>query len=365
MRIVNLGRIIAVIATTLSSQVLVAEEQVLNVSNWDGYFGETTLADFTAETGIAVNYSPFDAAETLETKLLAGGSQYDVVFPSSYMLARLHPIGVFQQLVHSSLSNWENLDDEFLRILRKVDPGNTFAAPYMRGTSGVVYSKGAVAKRIPDAPIDSWDMVFNPDVASKLADCGVFFMDAPGEVVSAALNYIGKDPNSKNEDDLNEAMDMLAAVRPYVRHFNNSHIIDELAKSEICVALTYSGDAATAAWRAEEAGLETDLAYSIPREGAEIWFDVMAIPADAPHPDNAHKFINFLMRPDVIADVTNNVYYANAISASLPFVSDEIKTDPQIYPADATVGKLFTLSPHTSDFLRMRQRAWTEFKYGE
>lgn len=353
------------LATLLSPRAATANERFLNIANWEGYFGETTLQDFTTETGIKVNYSTFDAAEVLETKLLAGGSQFDVVFPSSDMLARLHRIGVFQPLDRSKLPNWRNLDKGFLGNLSTVDPGNTYGAPYMRGTSGIAYNRSMIAERMPDAPIDSWNLVFDPEVLSRFQDCGVFFMDAPGEVFAATLAHLGLDPNSESLEDLGKAMDLLAAVRPFIRHFNNSQIINELAKGEICIALTYSGDSSTAIWAADEADHAPDLAYVAPKEGAEIWFDVMAIPADAPHPNEAHLFINYLLRPDVIADVTNAVYYANAVNGSLPFVLDEIKNDPQIYPTEETLGKLFTLAPHSPKFLKARQRAWTRFKYGE
>lgn len=357
---------ITALLTICSGQVLSAKEpKVLNIYNWEGYFGETTLIDFAAETGIKINYDTFDSGEVMETRLLVGNSQIDVVFPSSDFLGREIPAGVYQKLNRELLTNWGNLDTDFLKHLESVDPENLYAAPYMRGTSGIVYSAGEVAKRLPDAPVDSWDLVFDPEIVSRFADCGVFIMDAPGEVVSAALNYVGKDPNSVNSDDLALAINMLSLVRPYVRHFNSSQIINDLANGEMCIAVTYSGDGATAAIRAEEAGRPTDLVYSIPREGAELWFDVMAIPVDAPHPENAHLFINYLLRPEVIADVTNYVYYANAISSSEPFISDEIRLDSQIYPADKSVSRLFTLEPHSQDFIRLRNRAWTKFILGE
>ncbi len=354
----------SLLAIALAAPATAEDGQSVNVYNWYDYFGETTLQDFEAETGIRVVYDTFDSNEVLETKMLLGNSGYDVVFPASSFLSRQIPTGAYRKLDKSALENWGNLDPAFLEILAKADPGNAYAVPYTWGTTGIGYNATAVAERMPDAPLDSWEMIFDPEIVSRFADCGVFVLDSPVQVVSAALNYLGKDPNSEDRDDLAAAMAMLAEIRPYLRHFNNGQAINDLANGALCLAVIYNGDVSIAAMRAEEAGKPVDLAYTIPKEGAEVYFDVMAIPADAPHPENAHLFMDYILRPDVIAGVTNFVFFANANAASQEHIDEAVLSDPGIFPPPEVQAKLFPTVPHSAKFTRALTRAWTKFKSG-
>lgn len=346
----------------LASSATAEDNQTVNIYNWYDYFGETTLSDFEERTGIKFVYDTFDSNEMLETKMLSGGSGYDVVFPASNFLARQVPAGVYQKIEKSKLTNLGNIDPEFWDILDESDPGNEYAVPYTWGTTGIAYNYAEVEARMPNAPVDSFQMIFDPEIVAKFEDCGVFVLDSPVQVTSAALSYLGRDPNSEDPDDLAAAMEVLEPIRPYLRHFNNGQVINDLAGGELCLALTYNGDVGLAYVRAEEAGKTIDLAYSIPKEGAEIYFDVMAIPTDAPNPDAAHTFINYILEPEVIAGVTNFVFFANANAAADDLVNEEIKNDPGTYPPDEIRDRLFATIPHTAMYTRLLNRAWTDFK---
>jgi len=348
----------------LATPALAEEEKVLNVYNWSDYIGETTIADFEAATGIKVNYDTFDSNELLETKLLVGGSGYDVVVPASNFLARQVQIGVFQEVNRDALSGLDNLDPNLMEMLAQLDPANAHSVPYTWGTTGIGVNYGMVTERMPDAPIDSWSLMFDPDLLARFADCGVAMVDSPTQVVAAALNYLGKDPNSENLDDLAAAMDVLQAIRPHVRHLKTSQVISDLANNEICVLLGWSGDVGQAFLRADEAGTGAELAFSIPVEGAEVFFDLLAIPADAPHPENAHKFLDFMLKPEVIAEITNYTFYANANLAASEFVIEDVLADPGIYPPEDVRAKLFSLQPRSAKYTRSLNRAWTKFKTG-
>lgn len=342
-----------------------AEDKTVNVYNWFEYFGETTLADFTATQGIRVVYDTFDSPEVLETKVLTGNSGYDVVYPGSSQMARHIPAGAYQKLDKSRLTNLRNIDPKFMEILAVYDPGNAYAVPYTWGTTGIAYDFAEVDARLSDAPVDSLQMIFDPEIVSKFEDCGVFILNSPASVVAAALTYLGKDPNSEDPDDLEAAMDVLAQVRPYLRHFNNGQVINDLAGGNLCLALTYNGDVGLAYVRAEEAGKPIDIAYSIPKEGAEVYFDVMAIPADAPHPEEAHAFINYILEPQVAAEITNYIYFANANAEATGLVAEEIRNDPGTYPPAEIEKKLYPIEPHSQKFTRLLNRSWTRFKSGQ
>ncbi len=346
----------------MAAPALAEEEKVLNIYNWSDYIGETTIADFEAATGIEVNYDTFDSNEMLETKLLVGGSGYDVVVPASNFLARQVQIGVFQKLNRDALSGLDKLDPALMSMLSLSDPDNAYSIPYTWGTTGIGVNYGMVTERMPDAPIDSWNLMFDPDLLSRFADCGVAVIDSPTQVVATVLNYLGKDPNSEDLDDMAAAMDVLNAIRPHIRHFKTSQVISDLANNEICVLLGWSGDVGQAFLRADEAGTGAELAFSIPFEGAEAFFDLLAIPADAPHPGNAHKFLDFMMKPEVIAEVTNYTYYANANMAASEFVIEDVLNDPGIYPPEDVRAKLFSLQPRSAKYTRALNRAWTKFK---
>jgi putrescine transport system substrate-binding protein len=341
-----------------------AQEQV-NVYNWSDYIAEDTIAKFEAETGIKVNYDVFDTNEIVEAKLLTGGSGYDVVVPTGSFLERQIQAGLFQPLDKSKLTNLGNMDQAIMDRVKTNDPDNAHAIVYMWGTTGFGYNVKAIQERMPDAPVGSWDMIFNPEIAAKFADCGISLLDAPVEVIPAALKYLGLDPLSEDEGDLEKAEALIAAVRPYIRYFHSSQYISDLANGDICIAHGYSGDILQARDRASEAGQGIEINYVIPKEGAVIWFDMMAIPADAPHPENAHKFIDFIMRPQIAADISNYVFYANANATSFDLIDPEVTGDPGIYPPDEVKANLFANRAHTLKYDRLLTRTWTRLKTGQ
>ncbi|MGA0000251.1 MAG: polyamine ABC transporter substrate-binding protein [Steroidobacteraceae bacterium] len=334
------------------------EEPVLNVYNWSDYISDNAIGDFETATGIQVTYDMFDSNEVLETKLLAGSTGYDIVVPSASFLERQIKAGVFMPLDKSKLPNLANMDPEIMARVALHDPDNTYAVPYLWGTTGIGYNPEKVKEVLGTDTIDSWATIFEPENAAKLAKCGLVMLDAPTEVFDTALIYLGKDPNGENEEDLNAAKDLLMKVRPHVRYFHSSSYIDDLANGEICVALGWSGDIFQARDAGAEAETPVTVAYSIPKEGAIMWFDMMAIPADAKHPDNAHQFINYLMDPQVIAGITNYVVYANGNAASLEFVDEETRNDPAVYPTAEVKQK-------REDYSRLSNRAWTNVQTGQ
>ncbi|MGD8976872.1 MAG: polyamine ABC transporter substrate-binding protein [Gammaproteobacteria bacterium] len=342
-----------------------AEEPVLNVYNWSDYIAEDTIANFEERTGITVNYDVFDSNEVVEAKLLAGNTGYDIVVPSASFLERQIKAGVFQKLDRDKLSNWSNLDEDIMARVALHDPDNQYSAVYMWGTTGIGYNEGKVAEVFPEAPMDSWATLFDPEVISKLSECGVTLLDAPTEVVSAVLAYLGRDPNSETDEDLAAAEEVLMSIRPHIRYIHSSQQINDLANGEICVAMGWSGDMMIAADRASEAEGGVEVAYSIPKEGTVIWFDMLAVPSDAPHPNNAHLFINYLLEPEVIAAVSNYVFYANPNAASTEFVEAEILEDPGIYPPPEVKAKLYPDLAHSAEFTRKLTRTWTRFKTGQ
>jgi putrescine transport system substrate-binding protein len=341
------------------------EEKVINVYNWSDYIAEDTVAKFEKETGIKVNYDMYDGNETLETKLLAGNSGYDVVVPSASFLERQIKAGVYQKLDKSKLPNLKNMDPEVMQRAALHDPGNEHAVVYMWGTNGIGYNPDKLAKALPNAPVDSWALVYEPENASKLKSCGIALLDSPTEIVKTVLNYLGKDPNSESADDLALVEAKLMKIRPYIRYIHSSQYINDLANGEICVAVGYSGDVLQARDRAEEAKNNVTVKYSVPKEGTVIWFDMMAIPKDAPHPNNAHAWINFIMKPEIVADISNFVNYANGNKESLPFVKDDVKNDPGIYPPSEVKAKLFPDLSHTPEYTRLLTRTWTRFQTGK
>lgn len=342
-----------------------AQDNVVNVYNWSDYIAEDTIANFEAETGIKVRYDVFDSNEVLEAKMLAGNSGYDVVVPTSTFLARQIQAGVFMELDKSKLGNWDNLDEDLLASVAPMDPNNAHGIPYMWGTTGFAYNKKMIEERMPDAPVDSWAMMMDPDVVSKFADCGVTFLDAPTEVIPAALNYIGADPAGQEPEKLEEAVDHMMKIRPSIKYFHSSQNINDLANGDICLAMGWSGDMLQAQARAAEAGQGVDIAYVIPKEGALLWVDMMAIPKDAPNADNAHTFLNYIMEPKVAADISNYVFYANGNAASMEFILPEVKNDTAIYPDRETMKNLYTVQPWAPRFQREATRAWTKLKTGQ
>ncbi|PWE57847.1 spermidine/putrescine ABC transporter substrate-binding protein PotF [Metarhizobium album] len=341
-----------------------AQEKVVHVYNWSDYIDESILEDFTKETGIKVVYDVFDGNEILETKLLAGGSGYDVVVPTAPFLARQIAAGVFQKLDKSKLPNISNMWPEVSERLAKYDPGNEYAVNYMWGTTGIGYNVQKVKAALGDVPIDSWDVLFKPENAEKLKGCGINILDASDETFAIAMNYIGKDPDSKETADLEAGGDVYAKIRPFVKTFNSSAYIDELANGDSCISIGWSGDVLQARTRAEEAKNGVEINYVIPKEGTYMWFDNLAIPADAKNVDEAHAFINYLMKPEVIAKASNYVQYANGNLASQSLIDEAVFKNPSVYPDAETMKKLFTISPYGPKEQRVLNRVWTQIKTG-
>ncbi len=342
-----------------------AEEKVVNVYNWSDYIDPKMLEKFTADTGIKVNYDVFDSNEVLQTKLLAGNTGYDVVVPSASFLEVQIKAGVFRKLDKSKLPNWSNLDQSILQRIARHDPGNEYAVNHMWGTDAIGYNVKKVKAIDANAPVDSWKLILDPANAAKFKGCGISVLDAPDEVVGVVLAYLGKDPNSENLDDLKAAEDVLMKIRPYVRMIHSSQYIDSLANGDICISLGWSGDILMSKSRAEEAGQGVEIAMTVPKEGTIIWFDMYAIPADAPHPDNAHAFINYMMKPEVAAANSNFIHYANGNAASAPLLDPSVRDDPGVYPPPETMAKLFPNLARSPEFTRSLNRTWTRFTTGK
>lgn len=341
-----------------------AEEKVLHVFNWSDYIAEDTIKNFEAQTGIKVTYDVFDSNDVLETRLLAGNSGFDVVVPSASFLERQIKAGVFQKLDKSQIPNLKNMDPDIEQRVALHDPGNQYSVTYMWGTTGLGYNPEKVKAILGDVPLDSLDYLFDPQKAAGFKDCGISVLDAPDELLKIVLAWMGRDPNSEKEDDLKAAEEKLMAVRPLIRKIHSSQYIEDLANGDICLALGWSGDILQARDRAEEAGRGVVVEYVIPKEGTIIWFDMLAIPADAKHPRNAHAFINYLMDPQVAANNSNFVNYANANAASVEYLDEAVKNDSGVYPPPEVKAKLFPSLAYSEDFQRLMNRMWTRFTTG-
>ena len=362
----HLGKTLLATATAVSISTAATAEEVVNVYNWSDYIAEDTLDNFQKETGIRPVYDVFDSNEVLEAKLLSGSSGFDIVVPSNQFLGKQIKAGAFLPLDRSKLPNWENLDPTLLRALETNDPGNQYAFPYLWGTTGIGYNAEKVKAVLgDDAPLNSWDLVFKPENMEKLASCGVAFLDAPAEIIPSALFYLGLNPNSTDAADYPKAQELLMSVRPHITYFHSSKFITDLANGDICVAVGWSGDILQAAARAEEAENGVEVSYVIPKEGAAMWFDMMAIPKDAKNVDNAYAFMDYILRPEVIAGISNYVAYANGNAASKPMIDESVLTDPGVYPSDETLAKLFTLAELPANIERTRTRVWTRVKSGQ
>jgi putrescine transport system substrate-binding protein len=340
------------------------EDKVLNVYNWSDYIDPAVIEDFQKETGIAVSYDVFDSNEVLETKLLTGKSGYDVVVPSAYFLERQIQAGVFRKLDKSKLPNLGHLDQGLQMSIASHDPRNEHGVIYMWGTTGIGFDADKVRAIMPDAPTDSWSLVLDPAIVSRFKDCGVSLLDDPTDMVGTVLLWLGKQPNSESEEDLKLAEEALLRIRPYIRTIHSSQYIEDLANGEVCIAVGYSGDVLQARDRAAEAGKEIDIRYVIPREGALMWFDTLAIPADAEHPGNAHAFIDYLLRPEVAAANSNYVYYATANTAALDLLDPELRDDAGIFPPPEVKERLQPNLAKSAEFTRSLNRSWTRFVTG-
>lgn len=352
----------ALLATTAVAQA----QGSINVYNWSDYIAEGILERFTAQTGIAVNYDVFDSNDTLEARMLAGSSGFDVVVPTSDFMQRQIEAGVYQPLNKDLLPNLVHMDPALMELAAAFDPGNQHGIIYLWGTTGIGYNRAAVAERMgADYVVNSWSLFFNPENLARFADCGVAVLDAPTELLPPAMRFLGLDPTSTEQADFEAAANLIATIRPHIRYFHSSQYISDLANGEICLAIGWSGDILQAAARAEEAGQGIEINYAIPTEGAHLWFDMLVIPRDAPNPEGAHAFINFLMDPEVAAANTNYVAYPNANLASRPMIDEEILNDPTIYPTDETIATSWTLRPYDSRTDRIVTRIWTRVRTGQ
>lgn len=342
------------------------QAKVLNVYNWSDYIADDTIANFEKESGTKVNYDMFDSNEVLEAKLMAGNTGFDIVVPSLTFLSRQIQAGVFQPIDKSRLANYGNLDPKIMALIAQNDPGNGHAIPYLWGTTGIGYNVEKVKQVLgEDAPVDSWALVFEPGNLEKLKACGVAILDTPSEIIPPVLRYLGEEPNSFDAAVIQKGVDRLTALRPHITYFHSSQYINDLANGDICVAVGWSGDIIQAQARAEEAGKGVDIAYVIPKEGAPMWFDMLAIPKDARNVDAAYAFLDYLLRPEVMAGIQNYVAYASANSAALPMVDEAVLTDPGIYPSEEVQAKLFTLAVLPPDVDRLFTRHWTTLKTGQ
>jgi putrescine transport system substrate-binding protein len=339
-----------------------AEEKKLFIYNWNDFIGPDTIAQFERLTGIKVTYDVYDAEETMEARLLAGGSGYDLVSASSDYFSREIKAGVYETLDKSKLPNLKNLDPRILAVQAAYDPNNAHAVPYLHSINGFAYNVDMVKARMPNAPVDSLDMLFKPEVVAKFADCGVTFLDSPEDVIQLALNYLGLDPNSTRREDFKAAEELLLKVRPYIRSFDSSEYINGLANKELCVAMSWSPDYAISHARTRAAGINVNLAFTVPKEGANETFSSLLIPAGAPHPEAAYQFINFILRPDVIAAVTNAIYYGNDNIASRPLVDPRILADETLYPTPEIEARLYKSAEIDAATERLRTRTWTRIK---
>jgi putrescine transport system substrate-binding protein len=356
----------ALFASPLGDPAAAQTKRTVNVYNWSDYIEPTVVEAFTRETGIAVRYDTFDSNDTLETKLLAGRSGYDVVVPTAYFLERQIKAGVFQKLDRSKLPNLVHVWPEIAQRLAKYDPGNVYAVNYMWGTTGIGYNvKKARDVLGADAKLDSWDIVFKPEMLAKFKECGVYFLDSSDDVLAAALHYLGLDPNSAKEADLQKAADLVMKVRSSVRKFHSSEFLNALASGEICLVFGFSGDVKQAQKRAAEAKNGIEIAYSIPKEGAQLWFDNLAIPRDARNVADAHAFIDYLQKPEVAAKNSNYLSYANGNLASQPFIDKAVLEDRTIYPDEATMNRLYTINAQDAKTTRLMNRLWTRIKTGK
>jgi len=342
-----------------------AQEKIVNIYNWTDYIDPAVLAEFTRETGIKVRYDVFDSLETLEAKMLAGHSGYDIVVPSNQpTMSRLVRAGSLAVIDHGQVPNWKNLDPALMRQVESADPGNRHGAIYLWGSIGLGINPDRILALAPDAPLGSWSLLFNPTSARRIAACGITMLDSAIDVIPSVLRYLGRSVDSAEPADLDAVYHTLMAIRPFIRSFASGGALEALATGETCLALDYSGDVAQAASRAKEAARGTTIRYIVPREGAEIGFDMLTIPADAPHKEAALTFIDFVLRPEIMARITDATHYPNAIPATRALVQPALLADPNTFPSDVQMQAFFTIGPATQSADRARTRLWSRFKAG-
>jgi putrescine transport system substrate-binding protein len=341
------------------------QEKTLYIYNWADYIGRNTIAEFERETGIKVVYDTYDAEETMEARLMAGGSGYDIVGASTNFFGREIRAGVYETLDKSKLPEWRDLDPRILAIEADYDPGNAHAVPYLHAMNGFAYNVDMIKARMPDAPVDSLDMIFKPEIVAKFADCGVSFLDSPEDTIELALRYLHLDPNTHDPADFKAAERLLRSVRPYVRSFDSTEFLNGLANQEICIAMSWSSDYALSRARARAVGVDVNLAFTVPREGANESFTALLIPEGAPHPEAAYRFLNFIMRPRVIAEITNEIYYGNDNIAARRYVDPKILADPTLYPTPDVEARLYRTAEIMGATERIMTRTWTRIKTDE
>jgi putrescine transport system substrate-binding protein len=339
-----------------------AEEKRLFVYNWTDFIGRDTIAEFEKQTGIKVTYDVYDSEETMDARLLAGSSGYDVVVASTEYFGREIKAGVYIPLDRSKLANWKNLDPRILAIQTDHDPGNAHSVPYLHAINGFAYNVEMIKARMPNAPVGSLDMLFKPEIVAKFADCGVTLLDSAADTLLLAMKYLGLDPNSTKREDYKAAEELLLKVRPYIRSFDSSEYLNALANKELCLAMSWSSDYALSRARARAVGIDVNLAFSVPKEGADQNFTSMLIPEGAPHPQAAYAFIDFILRPDVIARITNEIYYGNDNIASRPLINPAILADATLYPTPEIEARLYRATEASAATERIRTRTWTRVK---
>jgi putrescine transport system substrate-binding protein len=354
---------IAIAAVPLQTMAQ-SNEKIVNVFNWADYIGTDTVKNFEKEYGIKVNYDEYESSEMVEAKLLSGRTGYDVVVHSSMYSKRLFPLNIFQKLDKTKLTNWKLLDPKLMAILATFDPGNNFMAPYSWGSTGIAYNVDMILERMPDAPLDSGAMLFDPEVVSKFEDCGVSLLDSPTDVIPIALVYLGYADNTRNPEAIQAAEDLLLSVRPYIRKFTSTTFLNDLPNGDLCVSMSWAGDYATASARAEEVGSDINLAYFVPKEGSLLWVDTIIIPDDAPHTENAYLFLDYLYRPEVMADFVNLTHYASPIPAANAFIDEKVLNDPAIYPTPEIMERLFLTEVDSPKYQRQKTRVFTRAKSG-
>ena len=362
--LLNAVCVLAVACSPDNTSISPNDDNVVNVFNWADYIGLDTIEKFEAEYGIKVNYDIYDGSQVVDVKLLAGNSGYDVVVHSSQYSSRLTPIGIYEKLDFSRLDNMRHIDTELQEKTDVYENTHGYAIPYHWGTTGYAWNVKLVRERLPDHPMDSMDVLFDPDVASKLADCGISLLDGPTDIYPMVLAYLGMEPNAVDDASLAAAEAQLMLVRPYIRYFSNQKMQIDLPTQEVCVAMSWSGDYVVAARRAKEAGMDLELRYTMPKEGSGLWVDGVFMPADAPHKDNAYLFMNFLLRPDIAADVANEVGYANVNKSSWEYVLPELLNDPAIYPPDEDFAVTYPILPVDPKRERFRTRSFARVKAG-
>jgi putrescine transport system substrate-binding protein len=359
---VNLALLLLIALTGMEVKAAAAEEKRLYIYNWTDFISHNTIAEFEKQTGIKVTYDVYDSEETMDARLLAGSSGYDVVIASTEYFGREIKAGVYSPLDRSKLPNWKNLDPRILAIQTAHDPENAHSVPYMHAINGFAYNVDMIKARMPNAPVDSLDMIFKPEVVAKFADCGVTFLDSAADTLMLALQYLKLDPNTTKPEDYKAAENLLLKVRPYVRSFDSSEYLNGLANQEICVAMSWSSDYALSKSRARAVGVNVNLAFTVPKEGANQNFSSLLIPEGAPHPQAAYQFINFMLRPEVIAEITNEIFYGNDNIASRPLINPVILNDPTLYPTPEIEARLFRSDEASAATERIRTRTWTRVK---